>query len=158
MDGGAGENDAPPESKPELFGGDNPNKNNSPNNSETIRIEPSEPPSQASSDKIKKIGKVGRKRKYEGPGIDDIPPVKEVVLFRYKMGRHWPGMSDDMREWYEFYYFTKPNRGDRAKDARDYERHVKSYERGRKWIAEECGIEALGDSRKIVAIRKRSSS
>jgi len=73
------------------------------------------------------------------------------------MGRHWPGMSQDMKEWYEWYYFTKPVRTERAKDARDYERHVKAWERGRKWIAEECGIEALGDSRKVIAIRKRSS-
>jgi len=118
-----------------------------------------EPPVQASSGTIKKIGKVGRKRKYEQPGMEDIPPVKEVVVFRFKMGRHWPGMSDDMREWYEWYYFTKPNKAvERAKDAKEYERHINAWERGRKWIAEECGIEALGDSRKIIAIRKRSSS
>ncbi len=127
------------------------------NNSETIRIKEPELPLQASSGKMKKVGTPGRKRKYEQTGIDDIPPVKDVIVYRYKMGRHWPGMSDDMREWYEFYYFTKPNRAERAKDARDYERHVKAWERGRKWIAEECGIEALGSSRKVIAIRKRSS-
>lgn len=106
---------------------------------------------------MKKIGKPGRKRKYEDPGINDIPPVKDVVLFRHKMKRHWPGMSEDMQAWYEFYYFTKPQRGEKAKDAKDYERHVRSYARGRQWIAEEDGIETLGDSGKIIAIRKRSS-
>ena len=109
---------------------------------------------------MKKIGKVGRKRRYEEPGIDEIPPVKDVVIYRFKMGRHWPGISDDMREWYEWYYFTKPIKAKEvkeAKDAREYERHAKAYERGRKWIAEEFGDEALGDSRKIVAIRPRKS-
>lgn len=119
-------------------------------------FEPPEPPVQASSEKIKKLGTIGRKRKYEHPGIENIPPVKDVVVYRFKMGRHWPGMSQDMKEWYEWYYFTKPQRGEKVKDARDYERHIKAWERGRKWIAEECGIEALGDSRKIIAIRKRS--
>ena len=146
--------DAETESESELFG----DENNSPNNSETIRKQTPESALQANSEKIKKIGKVGRKRKYENSGIDDIPPVKDVVVYRYKMGSHWPGMSDDMRDWYEFYYFTKPNRLERTKDARDYERHVKAWERGRKWIAEECGIEALGDSQKIIAIRKRANS
>lgn len=107
---------------------------------------------------LKKVGKVGRKRRYEEPGIEDIPPVKEMVLYRHKTGKHWPGMSDDMQDWYEKYYFTKPNRAERAKDAKEYERHVKSYARGRKWIAEEDGIEALGDSGKVLAYRKRASS
>lgn len=132
------------------------------NTSETIRVpelfEQPEPPSQAASGKMKKLGKIGRQRKYERPGIENIPPIKQVVVFRFKMGRHWPGMSQDMKEWYEWYYFMKPNRAERAKDAKEYERHIKAWERGRRWIAEECGIEALGDSRKIVAIRTRAAS
>ncbi|MFL5628741.1 MAG: hypothetical protein ACJ788_24435 [Ktedonobacteraceae bacterium] len=125
---------------------------------QTIPIVSSEQASEDVSTKVKKLGKLGRKRRYEEPGIEDIPPVKEVVVFRFKMGRHYPGLSKDMEDWFEHYYFTKPTRAEREKDAREHERHVKSWERGRKWIAEECGIEALGDSRKIVAIRKRSTS
>lgn len=106
------------------------------------------------SGKMKKIG-LGRKRKYEEYGIEDIEPVKEVILFRYHMGRHWPGMSQDMQDWYEFYYFEKPKRAEKVKDAKDYERHARSWERGQRWIAEEA--QGLADSGKIVALRKRTS-
>jgi len=111
--------------------------------------------SEAAPKKIKKLGKRGRKRRYEEYGIEDIEPVKEVILFRYSTGRHWPGMSEEMQEWYEFYYFTKPKRAERTKNAEDYERHIRSWERGQKWIVAESSP-SLADSGKIVAIRKRA--
>jgi hypothetical protein len=133
-------------------------ENNSSNNSETIPkselFEGDEKAPEADTGAIKKLGIVGRKRKYEKAGLEDINPVKDVVLFRYKTGRHWPGLSKDMEDWYEHYYFTKPTRAERAKDAREYERHIKSYERGRAWIAEDA--QAVGDSGKVPAYRKRA--
>lgn len=129
-----------------------------PNNSETIPEMPAASASGDDSEKLTKIGRVGRQRRYEEAGIKDIPPVKDVVLFRYAMGRHYPGLSRDMQDWYEHYYFTRPIRAERARDAKEYERHVKSWERGRRWIAEEYGVEALADSRKIIALRRRAGS
>ena len=111
-------------------------ENNSGKNSLRIVPElfaPDKPASQAPANSYKKKGKVGRKRKYEEPGTNGEIPVKEVVLFRQEMGRHWPGMSEDMKKWYDFYYFTRPNKG---KDKSKYEQHLRSYERGRKWISE----------------------
>jgi hypothetical protein len=136
------------------------------NNSESELFVPDKPTPQAAIAPYKKIGKVGRKRRYEEPGMNGEIPVKKVVLYRHIRGRHWPGMSDDMREWYEHYYFTKPTRTERAKDAKDYERHVKSYERGRQWIAAYAtasntaplqGTGTLGDSRKVLPYRKRAT-
>ncbi len=147
---------------PEQFG------NNSPKNSDEELIPNSLPPTEskpvAGIAPYKKKGKVGRQRKYEELGNNGEIPVKEVVLFRHVKGRHWPGMSQDMREWYEFYYFRKPVRTERAKDAEDYTRHVKSWERGQRWIAEyeasqgrQYQAPSLGNSGKIVAYRKRAN-
>lgn len=153
------------EELPKQFG------NNSPKNSESELFPNSFEPDKSAPEArargnmpaYKKIGQVGRKRKYELPGNRGEIPVKEVVLFRYIKHRHWPGMSDDMKQWYEQYYFKKPNRAERARDAEDYERHVKSWERGQRWIAEYEASRGqatvpLGDSRKIVSYRKRASS
>ena len=145
--------------------------NNSPNNSDSElfpnSFEPDKPasPAQAGGNvpAYKAIGQVGRKRKYELPGNRGEIPVRDVVLFRHIKHRHWPGMSDDMRDWYERYYFKKPTKAERAQDAEDYERHVKSWERGRKWIAEYeaskgQATSSLGNSGKVVAYRKRAHS
>jgi hypothetical protein len=126
---------------------------NPPNNSDR-RIDGSpETAPDLPANKIRKVGNAGRKRRYEEPGIDGIPPIREVIIFRWKTGHHWPGMSGDMQSWYEHYYFTKPKLAEKAKDAKEYERHVKSWERGRAWIETE-DLEALSDSRKIIAIRR----
>jgi hypothetical protein len=123
-----------------------PNKNNSPNNSETIRsgelITQPEPATEASPapsvpntmPAYKKKGKVGRQRKYEELGIDDVEPVKEVVLFRHQMGRHWPGMSADMQAYYERLYFTRPKKG-----IKDYDKHKGCWERKERWVKECAG-------------------
>ncbi len=144
---------------PEQFG------NNSPKNSESELLEPPEPAPQGGLAPYKKKGQVGRKRKYEEPGNNGEIPVKEVVLFRHIKGRQWPKMSQDMQEWYEFYYFSKPKRTERAKDAEDYNRHVKSWERGQGWVAEyeasqgrPYQSQAVGHSGKIVAYRKRATN
>ncbi len=133
--------------------------NNSPNNSESELLEPSEPAPQAGSGGYKKKGIVGRKRKYEEPGNNGEIPVKKVVLFRHIQGRHWPGMSQDMQEWYDRYYFTKPKKTGKGAD---HARHIRSYERGQRWIAEHEGRAyqpgAVGHSGKIVAYRKRATS
>jgi len=131
-----------PEQKTALI----PNKktpgNNSPNNSETIRdgnknnsppelFTPSKPAPQAALPAYKKKGKVGRQRKYEILGDNEIEPVREVILFHQNMGSHWPGMSRDMQDYYDYWYFTRPNK---RKDGKDYERHLKCYERKERWI------------------------
>lgn len=133
--------------------------NNSPNNSDSELLEPPEPAPQAGSGGYKKKGIVGRKRKYEEPGINGEIPVKKVVLYRHIKGRHWPGMSQDMQEWYDRYYFTKPKRTGKGAD---HARHIRSYERGQRWIAEHEGRAyqpgTVGHSGKIVAYRKRATN
>lgn len=79
---------------------------------------------------------MGRLRKYEEIGIYGDLPVREVVRFRYVNERHIDGMSQDMRDEYEFWYFTKPNK---AKDKEDYAKHVRAWKRREKWLA---GLEA----------------
>jgi hypothetical protein len=112
-------------------------------------------PQAASEEAYDKKGKVGRQRRYE-EAKEDIPPVKEVVLYYCEMGRHWPGMSEDMQAYYEYWYFTKPSRG---KDGKDYERHLKAHERYCKWYAEEYGEAApsVGSGGKVVPMRKRAA-
>lgn len=134
---------------------DNNSPNNSANNSEPELLEPAQPAPKATVAPYKKKGTVGRKRRYEELGKNEEEPVKVVVLYRYHTGRHWPGMSKDMQDWYDRYYFTRPNK---AKDGNEYERHVKAYERRRKWIAEERGeaVAPLGRSRKVVPYRRRA--
>lgn len=75
---------------------------------------------------------MGRLRKYEEIGIHGDLPVREVVRFRFVNGRHIEGMSQDMREEYDFWYFTKPNK---AKDKKEYAKHVRAWERREKWLA-----------------------
>lgn len=101
-----------------------PNKNNSP----AELFEPDKTAPQADAPAFKKVGKVGRQRRYDELGIDDVEPIKEVVLFRHQMGSHWPGLSKDMENYYERMYFTKPKRG--SKDAK----HSKCWERRERWI------------------------
>jgi hypothetical protein len=113
-------------------------ENNSPNNSETIpsRIDPElftpdTPASQADLPEFEKIGP-GRQRRYEELGKDDVEPIRELVLFRNEFGRHWPGLSRDMEAYYERFYFTTPNK---RKEGKDYDKHVKCWERRTKWLA-----------------------
>lgn len=126
------QNKKQPETEQKTIPGDS--KKNSPEkkkNSLPELLRPDKPSSQA--EPFKKRGKVGRKRKYEEIGIDGERPVKHIVLFYHSTGRHWPGMSEDMQEYYEYWYFTKPNR---RKDGKDYERHVKAVERIERWFTE----------------------
>jgi len=62
--------------------------------------------------------------------------VREIILHRYVHGTWFTGLSVDMRKHYEFNYFTKPKRSEKEKNPKMYAQHVKSYERGRAWIAE----------------------
>jgi hypothetical protein len=94
-------------------------------------IEPDKPAPQADSEEFEKIGP-GRQRKYEELGEKEVEPVRELVLFRNEFGRHWPGLSKDMEHYYEHFYFTAPNK---RKDGKNYERHVKCWERRTKWLA-----------------------
>src|SRR6266536_1472297 len=133
------------------------------NNSETIRkgnsLEPTKQAPIAAGEGYKKKGQDGRKRKYEEDGNNGEIPVKKVVIFRHVKGRHWPGMSQDMQEWYDKYYFTKPKKTGKAAE---YARHVKSYERGQRWIAEHEGRDyqpgTVGHSGTVIAYRKRATS
>jgi hypothetical protein len=98
------------------------------NNSEDELFEPDRPPSQAdtgTSETYKKKGKGGRVRSYE--------KVRKVILYRKKLGRYDPDLSEDMQRYYDFWYFTKPNR---RRDKENYDRHVKAYSRGQKWLTE----------------------
>lgn len=124
-----------------------PNKKSSPeevktvppdeqNNSETIHpselIGPDKPAPQAETEGFKKVGKpAGRQRRYDELGENDIEPIRELFLLRHLTGKHWPGLSKDMENYYERFYFTKPKRGEK-----DYERHVKCWQRRTKWLAE----------------------
>lgn len=131
-----------PEQKPDRENVPSENKkrseNNPPNNSTTIPprndqelIAPNKPSPQADGEEFEKIGP-GRQRRYDELGEKDVEPVRELVLFRNEFGRHWPGLSKDMEQYYEHYYFTRPNK---RKDGKNYERHVKCWERRTKWLA-----------------------
>jgi len=131
-----------PEQKKALIPNKKTPENNSPNNSESIRdgnknnsppelFAPDKPASQADVPAYKKKGKIGRQRKYDELGNNEIEPVKEVILLMHHTGEHWPGMSKDMQDYYDYWYFTRPNR---RKDGKDYERHLKCYERKERWI------------------------
>jgi len=126
------------------------NEINSGNNSPSELIEPDKPAPQVVIPEIKKVGKVGRQRRYDELGIDDIEPIKEVILFRHQMGRHWPGLSKDMEAYYERMYFTKPKRGSR--DAT----HNKCWERRERWL-HPTTAQPTGDSSKVTPYRKRAS-
>ncbi len=136
----------------ELFEGPPSASNNSENDSDSELFEPTQVAPEADGDEFEKIGKVGRQRKYDQFGNHGENPVRDVVLYRYKTGEHWPGLSDDMQAWYEFYYFTKPSK---AKDGDKYEQHKRAWDRRSNWITEEAT--ALGISRKIIAYRRRPS-
>lgn len=96
---------------------------------------------------LEKIGP-GRQRRYEELGKDGIESVREVVLFRHEFGRHWPGMSEDMEAYYEFYYFKKPKKGEKY-----YDRHVKCWERRVRWIGDDK-VKPASNSSKIVPLRR----
>jgi hypothetical protein len=94
---------------------------NKPN--ETVPLEPFE-----------RIGRVGRQRKYE-ERKNGINSVRDVVLYRHVKGKHYPGLSSDMRRWYEFFYFRPPMKGEKPFNANtSYEQHVEANERGQDWI------------------------
>lgn len=106
------------------------------NNSETIHptelFEPDKPASQAGTQDFKKVGKVvGRQRRYDDLGENEIEPIRELFLLRHLTGKHWPGLSKDMEAYYEKFYFTRPKKG-----SKDYAKHVKCWERRTRWIAE----------------------
>jgi hypothetical protein len=111
--------------------------NSSPKNSPTIPdrnvpelLKPDKPAPQADSEEFEKIGP-GRQRRYEDLGEKDVEPIRELVLFRNEFGRHWPGLSKDMEQYYEHFYFTAPNK---RKDGKNYAKHVKCWERRTKWL------------------------
>jgi predicted GIY-YIG superfamily endonuclease len=93
---------------------------------------PGKPIPQSGIPVFKKIGRIKRRR-YEELGIDDAEPVKEVVLFRHHLGQYWPGISEDMKAYYDYYYFSKPSK---ARDGKDYAKHVRCWKRRTKWLAE----------------------
>ena len=110
---------------------------------------------------FERIGKVGRQRKYEEKGNRGENSVRDVVLYRHIKGRHYPGLSSDMRRWYEFFYFKSPMRGEKPFNANtNYEQHIEAYERGQDWIKRyEAGhtksiTRPMGDSR-IVDLQTR---
>jgi hypothetical protein len=72
--------------------------------------------------------KRGRQRPYDA--------VKKIILHRHIHGT-WPDeLSRDMKGEFEFSYFVKPKRAEKIGNPGRYAQHVKSYERGRQWIAE----------------------
>ncbi len=76
---------------------------------------------------------LARLRRYEEVGLQGDIPVRDVVRFRYVYNRHIEGMSQKMQDEYNYWYFTKPHK---MKDGNKYERHVKSWNRRKKWIAD----------------------
>jgi hypothetical protein len=116
--------------------------NNSGNNSNNS-VEPSnspEPELKKPNETVplapfEKIGRVGRQRKYEEKGNRGENSVRDVVLYRHIKGRHYPGLSSDMKRWYEFFYFKSPMKGEKPFNANtSYEQHIEAYERGQEWI------------------------
>lgn len=75
-----------------------------------------------------KKGKGGRERSYE--------KVRKVILYKVKLKRYPPDLSKDMCSYYDFWYFTKPNK---KRDGANYERHKNAFERGQQWITEDMG-------------------
>jgi hypothetical protein len=73
----------------------------------------------------------GRLRKNEEIGIYGDLPVCDVVRFRAKYGRHIEGMSEDMQEEYDYWYFTPPSK---RKDKEKHARHVRAWNRRTKWL------------------------
>jgi hypothetical protein len=120
----------PPENK-KRSGNSSP-KNSPRNDSELLGelLKPNKPTPQADSEEFEKIGP-GRQRRYEDLGEKDVEPIRELVLFRNEFGRHWPGLSKDMEQYYEHFYFTAPNK---RKDGKNYAKHVKCWERRTKWL------------------------
>lgn len=84
---------------------------------------------------------MGRLRKYEQVGVWGDLPVRDVVRFRFINGRHIEGMSKDMQEEYDFWYFTRPNR---KKDGADYAKHTRAWARREKWLE---GLQEIGSPR-----------
>lgn len=140
-----------------------------PNNSESVP-QPAQIPPDAQDDapmlqmpEVEKEGDVGRKRKNEDTGIYGDISVRQVILFRHIKGRHFPGLSADMKTWYEHFYFKLPNVGEKPYRGRDYEQHKRAYERGREWIAEHeastTRADAVGNSgASIVPFPRRANS
>ena len=105
----------------------------------------------------------GRKRKYEDEGIYGDISVQDVVLYRHIKSRHYPGLSGDMRYWYEHFYFKAPVVGEKPFRGKDYEQHERAYKRGREWIAayeaETSANETVGHSGPaVIPFRQRANS
>jgi len=84
---------------------------------------------------------IGRLRKYEEVGIYGDVPVRDVVRFRFLNKRFIDGMSQDMQDEYEYWYFTRPNK---SKDGKEYDRHGRAWKRREKWLAD---IQTPGSAR-----------
>jgi hypothetical protein len=85
----------------------------------------------------------GRLRKNEEVGIYGDLPVCDVVRFRAKYGRHIEGMSADMQEEYDYWYFTVPSK---RKDKDKYAKHVRAWNRRTKWLSDIPETESGGHS------------
>lgn len=106
--------------------------NNSPNNSYSELFGGLEAAPQAAITPFENVRHSGRLRKYENVGIYGDVPVCEVIRFRAKNGRHIEGMSAEMQEEYDYWYFTPPSK---RKDKEDYAKHVRAWNRRTKWLA-----------------------
>jgi hypothetical protein len=85
--------------------------------------------------------RMGRLRKYEQIGIYGDLSVREVVRFRFTNNRYPLGVSDEMRDEYNYWYFSRPNR---KKDGTQYAKHLRAWERREKWID---GLQEIGSTR-----------
>lgn len=113
-----------------------------------------EPAPQADMPTYENEKHMGRLRKYEEVGIYGDLPVRDVVRFRFVNGRHIEGMSQDMMDEFDHWYFTRPNR---KKDGADYAKHLRAWERRERWIAD---IQTIGSAHPapvtdLLAERKR---
>jgi hypothetical protein len=106
--------------------------NNSPDRIDSELIDKNKPAPGGTGNDFKRIGKVvGRQRRYDELGENDIEPIRELFLLRHLTGKHWPGLSSDMESYYEKFYFSRPKKG-----SKDYAKHVKCWQRRTRWIAE----------------------
>jgi hypothetical protein len=103
----------------------------------------SEPSPQADVESFDNKKLMGRLRKYEIVGLRGDISVRDIVRFRYSNNRYIEGMSQDMQNKYNYWYFTRPIK---LKDGDKYERHVRSWNRRKKWLAEIRAIGSVGDS------------
>jgi hypothetical protein len=112
---------------------------------------------------VEKEGDVGRKRKNEDSGIYGDISVRQIVLYRHIRGHHFPGLSADMKAWYQHFYFKAPAVGEKPYRGRDYEQHKRAYERGREWVKEHeashASAAAVGNSgATVIPFQRRANS